>query len=106
MAHSQESAVDYKKRIESLELKLSTTYTQIQKAEQLVKQYKDKYEMVEKQIQMSSQISQISTLQLSNQHSQMTVEVDKLNGRLKELQGIINSLEETDKRNIHTIQVW
>ncbi len=104
MAHSQESAVDYKKRIESLELKLSTTYTQIQKAEQLVKQYKDKYEMVEKQIQMS-QISQISTLQLSNQHSQMTVEVDKLNGRLKELQGIINSLEETDKRNIHTIQV-
>jgi chromosome segregation ATPase len=71
LAESQESSGDYKKRIENLEAKLSTTYSQIEQAEQLVKQFKEMYE------QSQIRISQIGSVQ---------THTDNLDEKLKEAQ--------------------
>eukprot|EP01114_Cavostelium_apophysatum_P006313 TRINITY_DN1756_c0_g1_i1.p1 TRINITY_DN1756_c0_g1~~TRINITY_DN1756_c0_g1_i1.p1 ORF type:complete len:1369 (+),score=514.64 TRINITY_DN1756_c0_g1_i1:270-4376(+) len=105
LAQSQESATDYRRRIESLEMKLSSTYSQVERAENLLKHYKEKYETAEKQLENVKveqlQQSQEATQQLERKYTEVRSEVEELQIKLKiseekvrDLQGAQDSYEE------------
>jgi septation ring formation regulator EzrA len=89
LVHSQESVTDYTKRIELLESKLSTTYSQMERVEGVAKQFKEKYESAEKQLEnirmeymMQSQELTQNTQKLEKQLAESQLELEALRQRL------------------------
>ena len=93
MLESQESAADYRKRIETLEAKLSSTYSQVEQAETLVKQLKEMYESSQFQI---SQMSLMQTDQLDNKVKQSYQEIDNLKDQLVAMESKLREFEEKE----------
>eukprot|EP00027_Filamoeba_sp_ATCC50430_P018543 CAMPEP_0168566166 /NCGR_PEP_ID=MMETSP0413-20121227/14264_1 /TAXON_ID=136452 /ORGANISM="Filamoeba nolandi, Strain NC-AS-23-1" /LENGTH=1125 /DNA_ID=CAMNT_0008598147 /DNA_START=70 /DNA_END=3447 /DNA_ORIENTATION=+ len=84
---------DYKKRIESLELKLSTTYAQMEQAESAAKEFREKWNAAEKEIRSSVMMqSKEQASQLETKIQQMEQDIDFLTAKLRKTE---SSLEDS-----------
>eukprot|EP01117_Protostelium_nocturnum_P004481 TRINITY_DN1617_c0_g1_i1.p1 TRINITY_DN1617_c0_g1~~TRINITY_DN1617_c0_g1_i1.p1 ORF type:complete len:1146 (-),score=470.77 TRINITY_DN1617_c0_g1_i1:49-3486(-) len=88
----QDPSGDYRQRIEVLESKLSSTYSQIEKTDLMVQQYKSKCEIAEKQmIEKAREVEDKTAL-----HDQMNLQIQELREQLGMADSIDRKLRRTE----------
>jgi len=93
LSQSQAASIDYKKRINELEVKLSETYSKVERAENLLKHYREKYEsdleVTKSQVIQSQEVQ----FRLDQKYKEAQAEVEELHSKLKDAENLLQEFE-------------